>query len=67
MEHQHLTSVDIVYGYGGPSQTYTWTGSLAQGASVTVNLPTVTRSERFLHVYCFYGSAEWVCRSEPGQ
>ncbi len=37
-----LTSVDIVYGYGGPSQTYTWTGSLAQGASITVNLPTVT-------------------------
>ena len=42
MEHQHLTSVDIVYGYGGPNQTYTWTGSLAQGASVTVNLPTMT-------------------------
>ena len=37
-----LTSVDIVYGYGGPNQTYTWTGSLAQGASVTVNLPTMT-------------------------
>jgi len=37
-----LTSVDIVYGYGGPNQTYTWTGSLAQGASVTVNLPNMS-------------------------
>ena len=36
-----LTSVDIVYGYGGPNQTYAWTGSLAQGASVTVNLPNI--------------------------
>jgi PKD repeat protein len=37
-----LTSVDIVYGYGGPNQTYTWTGSLAQGASITVNLPNMS-------------------------
>ena len=37
-----LTSVNIVYGYGGPSQTFTWTGSLAQGASVTVNLPNIS-------------------------
>ena len=37
-----LTSVDIVYGYGGPSQTYAWTGSLAQGTSVTVNLPNMS-------------------------
>lgn len=36
-----LTSVDIVYSYGGPSQTYAWTGSLVQGASVALNLPNM--------------------------
>jgi PKD repeat protein len=36
-----LTSVDIVYGYSGPNQTYSWTGSLIQGASVAVNLPNM--------------------------
>lgn len=37
-----LTSADIVYNTGGPNQTFNWTGSLAQGASTTINLPVMT-------------------------
>ncbi|MDG1841643.1 MAG: trypsin-like peptidase domain-containing protein [Crocinitomicaceae bacterium] len=38
---QTLTSATITYDYGGPSNTYNWTGSLAQWQSETVTLPTV--------------------------
>lgn len=38
-----LTSLDIEYKIdANPAQTYNWTGSLAQGASTTVTLPTLT-------------------------
>ena len=38
---QTLTSATITYDYGGPSNTFNWTGSLAQWQSETVTLPTV--------------------------
>lgn len=38
-----LTSVDILYDVdGGPTQTYSWTGSLATAATTTVTLPSMT-------------------------
>ncbi len=39
-----LTSVDIVYGVGGPTQTFSWVGSLAQGGSVLIYLPSMSVS-----------------------
>lgn len=38
-----LTSVDIYYSIdGGPQSLLTWTGTLASGASTTINLATIT-------------------------
>jgi PKD repeat protein len=38
-----LTSVDVTYQIdNGPSQSYSWTGSLGQGLSENVNLPTIS-------------------------
>ena len=39
---QSLTSATITYDFGGASNTFNWTGSLAQWQSETVTLPTVT-------------------------
>ena len=39
---QTLTSATITYDFGGASNTFNWTGSLAQWQSETVTLPTVT-------------------------
>jgi len=38
---QVLTSAVITYDFGGPSNNYNWSGSLAQWQSDTVTLPTV--------------------------
>ena len=40
-----LTSATITYDWGGPSQTYNWTGSLSTGQATTITLPTQTLSD----------------------
>lgn len=37
-----LTNVEILYNTGGANQVFNWTGSLAQGASEVVTLPSLT-------------------------
>ncbi|MET3023314.1 T9SS type A sorting domain-containing protein [Flavobacterium psychrophilum] len=41
-----ISSVNITYDYNGVPQNYTWTGSIAAGASQTITIPTFTISTR---------------------
>ena len=41
-----ISSVDIIYDFNGTPQNYTWTGSIAAGASQIITIPSFTISTR---------------------